>query len=51
MIVIAVLALAVFHPGYCFPELSGRMAKSNSIESSECEEVVVPNESLKAVPS
>ncbi len=32
MIVVAVLALTVFHPGYCFPQLAGQQGRKASLE-------------------
>ena len=32
MIVVAVLALTIFHPGYCFPRLAGQQRKKASLE-------------------
>lgn len=33
MIVIAVLSMTVFHPGWCFPQLSKRYVKGEGIET------------------
>jgi hypothetical protein len=32
MIVIAVLALTIFHPGFCFPQLAGKSRQNASLE-------------------
>jgi hypothetical protein len=32
MIVVAVLALTIFHPGFCFPQLAGRQGQKTSLE-------------------
>lgn len=38
MIVVAVLALTLFHPGFCFPQLAGRQAKKASLELDSFDE-------------
>jgi len=38
MIVIAVLALTIFHPGFCFPQLAGRERIKTSGELDSLDE-------------
>jgi Tfp pilus assembly protein PilX len=37
MIVVAVLALTIFHPGYCFPRLAGQQRQKASLELESAE--------------
>lgn len=38
MIVIAVLSLTFFHPGFCFPQLAGRQRTKASMELESLDE-------------
>jgi hypothetical protein len=38
MIVLAVLALTIFHPGICFPQLAGQQGKKASLELQSLDE-------------
>jgi predicted RNase H-like nuclease len=38
MIVVAVLSLTIFHPGFCFPQLAGQQGKQASLELESLDE-------------
>jgi hypothetical protein len=38
MIVVAVLALTIFHPGFCFPQLAGKQRQKPSLELESLDE-------------
>jgi hypothetical protein len=40
MILVAVIALTVFHPGYCFPQKRSLVTKAASLEAGSDSEVM-----------
>ena len=38
MIVVAILSLTIFHPGFCFPQLAGQQGKKTSLELESFDE-------------